>query len=140
MRSDFQFTIITSRITTYVLFIFWCFFYFFGESLLLMTFNFNNLNDLIPSSFFTYLKTHMIFLTSNSNSYLNTTIMYYIIFFTTSALLFLLNLKHSFSYNFFKHQFLIDLLFILVNLYLFNIYFIAALYLVIFLNKGLITR
>ena len=81
MRSDFQFTIITSRITTYVLFIFWCFFYFFGESLLLMTFNFNNLNDLISSSFFTHLKTHMIFLTSNSNSYLNTTIMYYIIFF-----------------------------------------------------------
>ena len=140
MRSDFQFTIITSRITTYVLFLFWCFFYFFGESLLLMTFNFNNLNDLIPSSFFTHLKTHMIFLTSNSNSYLTTTIMYYIVFFTASAILFLLNLKYSFNYNFFKHQFYIDLLFILVNIYLFNVYFILALYLISVLNKGLITR
>jgi NADH-quinone oxidoreductase subunit L len=140
MRSDFQFTIITSRITTYVLFLFWCFFYFFGESLLLMTFNFNNLNDLIPSSFFTHLKTHMIFLTSNSNSYLTTTIMYYIVFFTASAILFLLNLKYSFNYNFFKHQFYIDLLFILVNVYLFNVYFLLALYLITVLNKGLITR
>jgi NADH-quinone oxidoreductase subunit L len=140
MRSDFQFTIITSRITTYVLFLFWCFFYFFGESLLLMTFNFNNLNDLIPSSFFTHLKTHMIFLTSNSNSYLTTTIMYYIVFFTASAILFLLNLKYSFNYSFFKHQFYIDLLFILVNIYLFNVYFLIALYLITVLNKGLITR
>lgn len=140
MRADFQFTIITSRITTYVLFSFWCFFFFFGESLLLMTFNFNNLNDLIPSSFFTHLKTHMIFLTENSNNYLNTTIMYYILFFTTSAVIFLLNLKYTLNYNYFKHQLYLDLLFIIVNLYLFNIYFLIVIYLIVFLNKGLITK
>jgi hypothetical protein len=57
----FQYTVITSRTTIYLLFSFWCFFFFFGESLLLITFNFNTLSDLIPSSFFMIFKAHIIF-------------------------------------------------------------------------------
>ena len=38
MVHRFQFTIITSRTTIYLLFSFWCFFFFFGEILLLLTF------------------------------------------------------------------------------------------------------
>jgi len=140
LKGDFQFTIITSRLTTYVLVIFWCFFFFFGESLLLITFNFNTLSDLIPSSFFTHLKTHMIFLTNSSNGMLTNIIMYYIIFFTGTALIYLLNFKYAFNYHLFKHTFYIDLLFILLSIYLFNVYFLIFLYLVIALNRGLITK
>ena len=124
----FQFTMITSRTTIYLLFSFWCFFFFFGEILLLLTFNYNTLTDLIPSNFFMFTKSHVIFLMDNGNAYLNDIIFFYILFFTTCSLLFLLNLRYSFNYNFFQHQFLIDVLFIIVNLYLFQVYFLYVLY------------
>ena len=135
MIHRFQFTIITSRTTIYLLFSFWCFFFFFGEILLLLTFNYNNLTDLIPSNFFMFTKSHVIFLMDNGNAYLNDVIFFYILFFTTCSLLFLLNLRYSFNYNFFQHQFLIDILFILVNLYLFNTYFLIFIYVLMFSNK-----
>ncbi len=135
MIHRFQFTIITSRTTIYLLFSFWCFFFFFGEILLLLTFNYNNLTDLIPSNFFMFTKSHVIFLMDNGNAYLNDVIFFYILFFTTCSLLFLLNLRYSFNYNFFQHQFLIDILFILVNLYLFNTYFLIFIYILMFSNK-----
>jgi hypothetical protein len=140
MYHRFQFTIITSRPTIYLLFSFWCFFFFFGELLLLLTFNFNNLTDLIPSSYFVFIKTHVIFLTDNSSSYLNNIIFFYILFFTTNSLLFLLNLRYSFQYNYFSHQYLIDLTFILVNLYLFNVYFLIFFYTIVLINRLLITK
>ena len=135
MVHRFQFTIITSRTTIYLLFSFWCFFFFFGEILLLLTFNYNNLTDLIPSNFFMFTKSHVIFLMDNGNAYLNDVIFFYILFFTTCSLLFLLNLRYSFNYNFFQHQFLIDILFILVNFYLFNVYFVLFFYLITLSNK-----
>lgn len=135
MIHRFQFTIITSRTTIYLLFSFWCFFFFFGEILLLLTFNYNNLTDLIPSNFFMFTKSHVIFLMDNGNAYLNDVIFFYILFFTTCSLLFLLNLRYSFNYNFFQHQFLIDILFILVNLYLFNTHFLIFIYVLMFSNK-----
>jgi hypothetical protein len=140
MKHRFQFTIITSRPTIYLLFTFWCFFFFFGEFLLLLTFNYNNLTDLIPSSYFVFIKTHIIFLTDNSNTFLNNVIFYYIIFFTTCSVLFLLNLRYSFNYNFFQHQFILDLIFILINIYLFNIYYVFIIWLFIVVNKVLITK
>jgi hypothetical protein len=87
----FQFTLLTSRSTIYLLFFFWSFFFFFGEFLLLIIFNFNTLNDLIPSSFFFFFKTHVIFLMDNSNNFLNEIIFFYILFFTLSSFLFLMN-------------------------------------------------
>jgi len=135
MIHRFQFTIITSRTTIYLLFSFWCFFFFFGEILLLLTFNYNNLTDLIPSNFFMFTKSHVIFLMDNGNAYLNDVIFFYILFFTTCSILFLLNLRYSFNYNFFQHQFLIDTLFILINLYLFNVYFLLFFYILMFSNK-----
>lgn len=102
MKHRFQFTIITSRTTIYLLFTFWCFFFFFGEFLLLLTFNFNTVIDVIPSNFFMSTKSHVIFLLNNGNSYLNSIIFFYIIFFTSASFSFLLNLRMSFSYNFFR--------------------------------------
>lgn len=132
----FQFTIITSRTTIYLLFSFWCFFFFFGEILLLLTFNYNNLTDLIPSNFFMFTKSHVIFLMDNGNAYLNDVIFFYILFFTTCSLLFLLNLRYTFNYQFFQHQFLIDIVFIIVNLYLFQFQLLYILY-ILFIFKRL---
>lgn len=132
----FQFTIITSRTTIYLLFSFWCFFFFFGEILLLLTFNYNNLTDLIPSNFFMFTKSHVIFLMDNGNAYLNDVIFFYILFFTTCSLLFLLNLRYTFNYQFFQHQFLIDIVFIVVNLYLFQFQLLYILY-ILFIFKRL---
>lgn len=98
MLYRFQHTALTSRTTIYLLAIFWCFFFFFGESLLLITLNYNTLSDLIPSSFFFLTKSHMIFMTNSSNAFLGDTIFFFICFFTTTSFMFLLSLRYSHSY------------------------------------------
>merc|ERR1711884_456123 len=99
--------------------------------LLLITFNFNTLNDLIPSSFFTTLKTHVIFLLDNSITNLNSSIMFFILFFTTTALIFLLNLRYSFNYFYFYNNYVLDLLLFTVVLYLFTPYLLIFVYLIV---------
>jgi len=94
----FQYSLLTSRITIYLLFLFWCFFFFFGEFLLLLVFKYNTIGEWVPSSFLTYLKTNAIFALSNSNNSLTGLIFFYIIFFAICAILFLLNLRLN-SYN-----------------------------------------
>jgi hypothetical protein len=135
MRYQFQFTVITSRTTVYVLFAFWCFFFFFGEFLLLIAFNFNTISDLIPSNYFTFFKTHTIFLLDNNNSYLTEVMMFYILFFTTNSFLFLLNLKYSFVYQGFYHQRVLDLILFLALLTLFNWSFLLLTYLSVVLYR-----
>lgn len=120
LNYQYQFTIITSRATVYVLFLFWCFFFFFGEFLLLIIFNMNTIADLIPSNYFMYLKTHVIFMLDNGNNTLNNNIMFYILFFTTNSFIFLLNLKFTSIYRNFYHQFLLDQLFLLTIITLFG--------------------
>ena len=112
----FQHTNLTSRFTIYVLASFWCFFFFFGESLLLLTFNYNTLTDLIPSSFFVFTKSHVIFNTFSSSVFIGDTIFFFIIFFTTAAISFLLNLRYSFSYVYTRSTSLIDIFTCLVVL------------------------
>ena len=120
LLARFQFTLLTSRSTIYLLFFFWCFFFFFGEILLLTTFNFNTLNDLIPSSFFLMFKTHTVFLMDNSNDFLNQTIFFYILFFTLSSFLFLLNLRYMSNYKYFLNLLTFDYIFWAVIIYLFS--------------------
>ena len=120
LLSRFQFTLLTSRSTIYLLFFFWCFFFFFGEILLLTTFNFNTLNDLIPSSFFLMFKTHTVFLMDNSNDFLNQTIFFYILFFTLSSFLFLFNLRYMSNYKYFLNLVTFDFIFWIVIVYLFS--------------------
>ena len=131
LLSRFQFTVITARPTVYILILFWCFFFFFGEFLLLITFNYNTLTELVPSSFFTTTKAHVIFLLDNSNTYLGDTIFFFIIFFTTSALLFLLNLRYTFGYSYFRSVSLFDGLLVLVTIYLFSPWVLVPLYITI---------
>ena len=54
-------------------------------------FNYNTLVDTIPSSCFTYLKTHTIFMTESSNVYLADSLLMFILFLLSSAVLFLVN-------------------------------------------------
>jgi hypothetical protein len=112
----FQHTNLTSRFTVYVLAAFWCFFFFFGESLLLLTFNYNTLTDLIPSSFFVFTKSHVIFNTFSSSMFIGDTVFFFIIFFTTSAVAFLLNLRYAFSYSYTRATAIIDILACLIIL------------------------
>lgn len=98
----FQFTTITSRKTSYVLVYFWIFFFFFGESLLLITFNFTTPVDTISSHSFFGIKQHIIFLTTSLSSQLSSTISFYIFFLTSFSVLYLFNLNYSLSYNYFR--------------------------------------
>jgi hypothetical protein len=115
----FQFTLFTSRSTIYLLFSFWCFFFFFGESLLLLTFNFNTLSDLVPSSFFLFFKTHVIFFMENGNSLIGQIIMFYILFFTSASFIFLLNLNFNSNQTYFHSTLILDLLILLAVIYLY---------------------
>ena len=98
----YQFTSITSRSTSYFLFIFWMFFFFYGETLLLVLFNYSTLTDTIQSSSFFLVKQHVVFMISTSSSKLLSCINFYILFLTSSAFIYILNLKYSYSYDYFR--------------------------------------
>jgi hypothetical protein len=103
----FHFTTVTSRTTSYMLVTFWTFFFFFGESLLLLVFNYSSTVDTVTSSSFFTIKQHPF----NYLSTFSTTLMYHITFFivylTSSAILYLINLNYSYNYNYFRQSFFI---------------------------------
>lgn len=103
----FHFTTITSRTTSYFLVTFWTFFFFFGESLLLVTFNFSTTVDTVTSSSFFTIKHHPFTYMSTFSATLMYHITFYIVFLTTSAILYLVNLNYSYNYNYFKQTFII---------------------------------
>lgn len=117
----FQHTALTSRLTIYVLSVFWCFFFFFGESLLLITLNYNTLSDAVASSFFVFTKSHSIFNSYSSNSLLGDTIFFFILFFTSTAFTFLLNLRFSHTYSYTRVAALLDLLLLFTLSWLFSL-------------------
>ena len=106
----FQHTAITSRTTIYLLCSFWFFFFFFGESLLMLVLNYNTLSDLIPSAFFNLTKSHSVFMTSSGNAYLSETIFFFICFFTTTSLTFLLSMRYTLVYSYHSFGFRLDLI------------------------------
>lgn len=98
----YLFTTITSRSTSYFLFSFWLFFFFFGESLLLLTFNFSALSDVISSSSFFTIKQHTVFYLNSISVSLLSSISNYIVFLTTASVVYLINLNYSYSYRYFS--------------------------------------
>jgi NADH:ubiquinone oxidoreductase subunit 5 (subunit L)/multisubunit Na+/H+ antiporter MnhA subunit len=113
----YQVTAVTSRLTTYVLILFWTFFFFFGNFLLLILLNYNTLTETIFSSTFTTIKQHAIFSLNTSSAWLSQTIFFYILVLTTFSLIFLLNLRYTFTYNYFYLTYLFDLIiFILITI------------------------
>lgn len=117
-RYRFQFTILTARSTIYVLFFFWVFFFSFGESLFSLLFNFSTLTDTISSNFFFSFKYHTIFYLNTHTAYLGNTMMFYIFFFTFSAVIFLLNLRYNFNYFYISNLFFYELILICLLAYL----------------------
>lgn len=107
----YQLTLLTCRTTIYVLFIFWNFFFFFGESLLLLLFNYSSIGDVIQSNFFFTFKSHTVFSIDTISADLSNIIMFYIIFFSAAAFIFLVNLRYSFNYAYIKNFFILDVLF-----------------------------
>jgi len=84
----YQSSFVTCKSTIYVLFGFWCFFFFFGESLFLLVFNFSTITDTIPSDFFFSVKSHTPFTIFANSILLSDSIMFYIFFFTFSCFFF----------------------------------------------------
>lgn len=116
----FQYTALTSRTTVYLLLLFWCFFFFAGEGLLLIVLNYNTLTDLIPSGFFTFTKSHVIYMTSSSNLMLGDSIFFFILFFSITAAAFLLNLRYTHTYRYTQSASFLDLIVVSGVLYFFH--------------------
>jgi hypothetical protein len=68
LKHKYQFTSLTSRLTSYMLLSFWIFFFFFGESLLMVLFNYSTPIDTIESSNFLVIKQHVIFFLQTTSS------------------------------------------------------------------------
>jgi hypothetical protein len=102
----FQFTTITSRLTSYVLVGFWLFFFFYGETLLLVVFNYSTPIDTINSSSFFTIKQHVVFFITTTPSKLLSYINFYIFFLTSCAFVYLTNLNYSYNYNYFRLSFI----------------------------------
>jgi NADH:ubiquinone oxidoreductase subunit 5 (subunit L)/multisubunit Na+/H+ antiporter MnhA subunit len=81
----FQFTVVTSRLTSYFLLSFWLFFFFYGETLLLVVFNYSTPVDTITSSAFFTIKQHVIFLLTTTPHKLIAYINFYIFLLTSCA-------------------------------------------------------
>jgi hypothetical protein len=117
---SFQFSIVTCRVTTYILLTFWLFFTFFGENFFSIIFNFSNLTDTISSNFFLIFKTHTVFFLNNSSLLLSDMLSQFIFFFISCALIFLVNLKFTTYYNYLTATWIIDLLFLLIIFFIFS--------------------
>lgn len=98
----FQQTSVTSRSTSYFLISFWLFFFFYGETLLLIVFNYSTPIDTISSSSFLTLKQHVIFFLTTTPTKLINFINFYIFVLTASAFLYLTNLNYSYNYAYFR--------------------------------------
>ena len=98
----FQQTSITSRSTSYFLISFWLFFFFYGETLLLIVFNYSTPIDTISSSSFLTLKQHVIFFLTTTPTKLISFVNFYIFVLTSSAFLYLTNLNYSYNYTYFR--------------------------------------
>ncbi len=139
----FQYTIVTCRTTIYLLFSFWLFFFFFGESLLMLLFNFSTITDAVSSDYFFIFKNHNLFSLNYFSTNLSNTIMFYIIFFTSSSFIFLLNMRYNFNYFYLNAVFFFDFVFLFFILFLFfnpslSIFFFFLIFYFLYKNKKLI--
>jgi hypothetical protein len=115
-KHKYQFTALTSRLTSYMLISFWVFFFFFGESLLLVLFNYSTPIDTIESSNFLVIKQHVIFFIQTSSSKLLKYINFFIFFLTLNSFFYMMNLVYSYNYRYFLYSTL-NSVFIILLLY-----------------------
>lgn len=95
----FRYTAVTARLTSYVLLLFWVFFFFYGESLILIIYSFSAPTDTITSSSFGQIKQHVVFLLLSVSTKLVWNVNFCIFYLTSCSCIFLLNFT---STHFFK--------------------------------------
>jgi hypothetical protein len=95
-------TVIISKLTTYILFIFWTFFMFFGEYFLNIIFNISTLNETIYSSSFFLLKNSNYLWLYSFSSKLLYSLEFFIFIIYFSSLTFLVNYNLNINWNYFK--------------------------------------
>jgi len=132
----FQFSAITSLLTSYTLFFFWIFFFFFGEFLLLILFNFSSINDAIAGSYFFNFKSFIIFdqffLSDKTSEYIS----FFILFFTSFAFLFLIMFRYTHLYFYIKFSLLSDFfLFLILFIFISNFLILIPLLILILLRN-----
>jgi hypothetical protein len=66
-----------------------------------------------------FTKSHVIFNTFSGSAFISDTVFFFIMFFTSAAVGFLLNLRYSFSYSYTKYTATVDLTVTLAVLYFF---------------------
>ena len=103
-KHKYQFTALTSRLTSYMLICFWIFFFFFGESLLLILFNYSTPIDTIVSSNFLTIKQHVIFFIESSSTKLLKYINFFIFFLTLNSFFYMMNLNFTYTYRYFLYS------------------------------------
>ena len=102
IKYRFHFTCVTSRSTSYFLLSFWLFFFFYGETLLLVVFNYSTPVDTINSTSFFTIKQHIIFFLSTTSTQLTSHINFYIYFLTSCSFAYLVNLNYSYNYSYYR--------------------------------------
>jgi hypothetical protein len=110
VTTRFQLVVVTSRLTVYVLFLFWVSFFFFGDTLLSVLLNYSTLSEVIFSSCFVVSKEHTLFMLITSTSWLSNTIFFYITTITTLSVMFLVNMRFALTHNYYTVTYLLDLL------------------------------
>ena len=106
LKFRFTHTAITSKLTSYVLVLFWLFFIFYGDSLFMIVFNYSTPVDTITSSMFFTIKQHAVFYLTTISVTMLLYLNFYIFFLTGCSFIFLLNFNYSYRYNYF-HEFYI---------------------------------
>ncbi len=116
---NFQFSILTSRSTVFVLFLFWNFFFFFGEFFLMILFDYSSITNSTNNNSFLNIKNYTIYNLSIETSFSLRIIMFYICFFTLTSFFFLFNLKiiNIYFFNFFS--FVLDVLYVIFFFFFF---------------------
>jgi len=100
----FSHTAVISKLTTYILFMFWLFFFFFGESLLLLTFNYSSLVDLISSASFFSVKHHFIFYIHSVSTSMMRSLEFYIFLLMVYSFIYLMLLFIKPNYRYFSNS------------------------------------
>ncbi len=116
----YQFTIFTCRTTVYILSVFWLFFYFSGEFLILLLIDYSTLTPIILKNFFLISETNLMILPSLNSTSLHSIFSFFIFFLILNSFIFLLNLKYSFNYTYNSFAFVLDALLLLLLLYFFT--------------------
>jgi hypothetical protein len=98
----------------------------------MLLFNFSTITDAVSANYFFIFKNHNVFSLNYFSTNLSNTIMFYIIFFTSSSFIFLLNMRYNFNYFYLNAVFFFDVLFLFFILFLFFNFYLGTIFTFLF--------